>query len=183
MSDSLRPHGLYSPWNSPGQNTGVGGLSLLQGLFPTQGSDPGLLHCRQIFYQLSHQGSPHMKRGNGLKALSTVSQHRGYDRCQFLLKGFASQPSALSSTPSCPCWLRTKLWRGQHPPECLPSGEEDSPLRLLTSLFGVNCPGSSLLAQGHGLNMPERHVSRKFRSANQQAPSLSQQISDQIIVP
>ena len=58
MSDSLRPHGLYSPWNSPGQNTGVGSLSLLQGIFPTQGSNPGLPHCRRILYQLSHQGSP-----------------------------------------------------------------------------------------------------------------------------
>ena len=58
VSDSLRPHGLYSPWNSPGQNTGVGSLSLLQDIFPTQGSNPGLLHCRQILYQLSHKGSP-----------------------------------------------------------------------------------------------------------------------------
>ena len=58
MSDSLWPHGLYSPWNSPGQNTGMGSLSLLQGIFPTQGSNPGLLHCRQIFYHLRHQGSP-----------------------------------------------------------------------------------------------------------------------------
>ena len=49
-SDSLWPHGLYSPWNSPGQNTGVGSLSLLQGIFPTQGSNPGLPHCRQILY-------------------------------------------------------------------------------------------------------------------------------------
>ena len=40
--DSLRPHGLYSPWNSPGQNTGVGSLSLLRGIFPTQGSNTGL---------------------------------------------------------------------------------------------------------------------------------------------
>ena len=55
---ALRPHGLYSLWNSPGQNTGVGSLSLLQGIFPTQGSNPGLLHCRQILYQLSHKGSP-----------------------------------------------------------------------------------------------------------------------------
>ena len=47
--DSLRPHGLYSPWNFPGQNTGVGSLSLLRGIFPTQGSNPGLQHCRQIF--------------------------------------------------------------------------------------------------------------------------------------
>ena len=58
VSDSLRPHGLYRPWNSLGQNTGVGSLSLLRGIFPTQGSNPGLLHCRWILYQLSHQDSP-----------------------------------------------------------------------------------------------------------------------------
>jgi len=44
MSNSLQPHGLYSPWDSPGQNTGVGSFSLLQGIFLTQGSNPGLLH-------------------------------------------------------------------------------------------------------------------------------------------
>ena len=58
MSDSLQPHGLYSPWNSPGQKTGVGSLPLLQEIFPTQGSNPGLLHCRWILYELSHKGSP-----------------------------------------------------------------------------------------------------------------------------
>ena len=58
VSDSLQPHGLYNPWNSPGQNTGVRGLSLLQRIFPTQGSNPGLPHCRWILYQLSHKGSP-----------------------------------------------------------------------------------------------------------------------------
>ena len=58
MSDSLQSHGLYSPWNSAGQNTGVGSLSLLQGIFPTQGSNPGLPHFRQILYHLSHKGSP-----------------------------------------------------------------------------------------------------------------------------
>ena len=52
------PLGLYSPWNSPSQNTGVGSRSLLQGIFPTQGLNLGLPHCRQILYQLSHQGSP-----------------------------------------------------------------------------------------------------------------------------
>ena len=57
VSNSLWPHGLYSPWNSPGKNTGVGSLSLLQGIFPTHGSNPGLLHCRQILYQLSNKGS------------------------------------------------------------------------------------------------------------------------------
>ena len=49
MSNSLQPRGLFCPWNSPGQNTGVGGLSLLQGIFPTQGSNLGLPHCRWIF--------------------------------------------------------------------------------------------------------------------------------------
>ena len=56
--DSLQPHRLYSPWNSPGQNSGVSSLSFFQGIFPTQGLNPGLPHCRQILYQLSHRGSP-----------------------------------------------------------------------------------------------------------------------------
>ena len=47
-----------SPWNSSGQNTGVGCRSLLQGIFPTQGSNPGLLHCKCILYQLRQQESP-----------------------------------------------------------------------------------------------------------------------------
>ena len=58
MSSFLQPHEQYSPWNSSGQNTGVGSHFLLQGIFPTQGLNPGLLHCRRILYQLSHQGSP-----------------------------------------------------------------------------------------------------------------------------
>ena len=58
MSDSLRPLGLFSPWNSPGQYTGVGNCSLFQGIFPTQGSNSGLLRCRQILYELSHKGNP-----------------------------------------------------------------------------------------------------------------------------
>ena len=58
MSDSLQPLGVYSLWNSPGQNTGVGSLSFLWEIFLNQGSNPGLLHCGQILYQLSHQGSP-----------------------------------------------------------------------------------------------------------------------------
>ena len=58
VSDSLPPHGLNSPWNSPGQNTGVDSSFPLQGIFPTEGLKPGLSHCRRILYQLSHQRSP-----------------------------------------------------------------------------------------------------------------------------
>ena len=56
VSDSFRPNRLYRPWNSPGQDTGAGSLSLLQRIFPTQGSNPGLQHCGRILYQLSHKG-------------------------------------------------------------------------------------------------------------------------------
>ena len=64
LSDSLRPHGLYNPpgssvhGDSPDKNTGVGCHPLLQGIFPTQGLNPGVPHCRRILYHLSHQGSP-----------------------------------------------------------------------------------------------------------------------------
>ena len=51
--DSL-PARLFCPWNSPGKNTRVGGHFLLQGIFLTQGSNPGLVRCRQILYHLSH---------------------------------------------------------------------------------------------------------------------------------
>ena len=66
VSDSLQLHGLQStrllcPQNSLGKNTGVGSHSLLQGIFQIQGSNPSLLHCRQILYQLSHQGSYFIK--------------------------------------------------------------------------------------------------------------------------
>ena len=111
MSGSLPPQGLYSPWNSPGQNTGVGSLSLLQGnlpnpgieprspalqedslpaepqgkpkntgagslsllqgIFPIQESNQGLLHSRQILYQLSYQGSP------GLRAMTLRRREHG----------------------------------------------------------------------------------------------------------
>ena len=58
VSDSLQPHGLHSPWNSLGQNTRVGSLSLLQRTFPTQESNPDPPHCGQCLHQLNHKGSP-----------------------------------------------------------------------------------------------------------------------------
>ena len=57
VSNSVRLNGLYSPWNSPGQNPWVSRLSLLQGIFPNQGLNPSLPHYRWILYQLSHKGN------------------------------------------------------------------------------------------------------------------------------
>ena len=63
VPESLWPHGLQPsrllcPWDFPGKDTGVGCHFFLQGIFPIQGSNLGLLHCRQILYQLSYKGSP-----------------------------------------------------------------------------------------------------------------------------
>ena len=56
LCDTMDPTRLLCPWNFPGKNTGVGCHSLLQWIFPTQGLNLGLLHCRQILYHLSQQG-------------------------------------------------------------------------------------------------------------------------------
>ena len=65
----------YSPWNSPGKNTEVGCHFLLQGVFPTQGLNPGLLHCRQTLYHLSHQGSSQLYGGVNSNLLQEVLYH------------------------------------------------------------------------------------------------------------
>ena len=93
---------LYSPWNSPGQNNGVGSLSLLQGLFPTQGSNPGLPHCRQILYQLSHKGS--------LRILEWVkwSEVKSLSRVRF----FATPWTVAHQAPPFMGFSRQEYWSG-----------------------------------------------------------------------
>ena len=86
VSGSLRPHG--SPWNSPGQNIGVGSLSLLQEIFPTQQSNPGLPHCRRILYQLSHKGSPRILEWVAYSFSSRSSQPRNWTRVSCIAGGF-----------------------------------------------------------------------------------------------
>ena len=132
VSNCLWPHGLSSPWNSPGQNTGVGScsllqqiflnqgsnpglqprsptlqvdslpseppenpkntgvgrLSLLQGIFPTQELNWGLLHCRQILYQLSHRGSPRILEWVAYPFSSRSSRPRSWTRVSWTAGGF-----------------------------------------------------------------------------------------------
>ena len=88
MSDSLQPHELYSPWNSPGQNTGVGSLSLPQQICLTQESNWGRLHCRQILYQLSHKGSPRILEWVAYPFPSRFSQPRNQTRVSCIAGGF-----------------------------------------------------------------------------------------------
>ena len=75
MSDSVQPCGLppariLCPWDSPGKHTGVGCHALLQGIFPTQGLNPGLLHCRQILY---HQATMLVEFKYGLPTHNTTN--------------------------------------------------------------------------------------------------------------
>ena len=88
VSDSLRPHGLYSPWNSPDQNTGVGSLSLLQGIFPIQGWNQGLPHCRQILYQLSHRKAQELLEWVAYPFSNGSSWPRNWTRVSCIAGGF-----------------------------------------------------------------------------------------------
>ena len=88
VSDSLRPRRLYSPWNSSGQNTGVGSLPFLQGIFPIQGSNPDLLHCRWILCQLSHKGSPGILEWVAHPFSSRSSRPRNRTRVSCIAGGF-----------------------------------------------------------------------------------------------
>ena len=114
MADSLNPHGLCSPWNSLGQNTGVGSLSFLQGkIFPTQGPNPGLLPCRQILYQQSHKGSPRILEWVAYLFSSRSSQPR--NRTWVLwLSGY--RICLQCERPGFNPWIRKIPWRRERLP-------------------------------------------------------------------
>ena len=81
-------HVLFSPWNYPGQNTGVGSLFLLQGIFTTQELNPGLPHCRWVLYQLSHKGSPRIVEWVTYSFSSGSSWPRNRTRISWITGGF-----------------------------------------------------------------------------------------------
>ena len=111
MSDSLQTLGLYSPWNSLGQNTGVGSLSLLQGIFPTQGLNPGLPHCRQILYQVNHQESPRNTEVGSLslphQIFPTQDSNRGLLHAGGFSTSWATREALLSPRLQIPRFLST----------------------------------------------------------------------------
>ena len=89
VSDSLRPHGLQPtmllcPQDFPGNSAGVDCHFLLQGIFPTQGSNPGLPYCRQTLNRLSHQGSPTIKEHRRNKSSRTTSSLNLHDLLFYL---------------------------------------------------------------------------------------------------
>ena len=77
VSNSLQPHRLYSPWSSPGQNTGVGSLSLLQGIFPAQGLKPGRLHWRADSLPAEPQGKRQRNQRSNCQHLLDHGESKG----------------------------------------------------------------------------------------------------------
>ena len=133
-----------SPWNSPGQNTGVGSLSLVQGMFPTPGLNPGLPHCRQIPYQLSYQGSPSQRTEvfisqnpktpkaslwTGVTLLSPTGATRS--TCEALLVLWVERPHFLGS------WMIHRAF-------CVPEGLKDGQSSKRKHVCVLENPGLSL---------------------------------------
>ena len=103
-----QPHGLYNPWNSPGQNTGEGSLSLLQGIFQTQGLNTGLPHCRQIIYHLSYKGSPRILEWVAYPFSSRSFRPRNETVVSCIAGGFYTNWAIRKDLPIYPfLWLRS----------------------------------------------------------------------------
>ena len=113
MSESSQLYGRCSPWNFPDQNTGVGSCSLLQGIFPTQGSNPGLPHCRWILVPSEPPGKP---KNTGVGSLSllqwlflTRELNQGLLHCKQILYQLSYQGGPkinLNKNNSKPIWKR-----------------------------------------------------------------------------
>ena len=113
VSNSLGPHGLYSPGNSPGQNTGVGSLSFLYGIVPTQRLNPGLPYCMWTLCWLSHKGSPWVLEWVAYPFSSRSSQPRNGIGVSWIAGGFftnwAFREALISGRP-------LNQWAYQMPP-------------------------------------------------------------------
>ena len=107
VSDSLGPHGLYSSWNSPGQNAGVGSLSLLQVIFPTQGSNPSLLHWQAGSLPLASPGKPYLRMSFGSAGkesacnVGDLGSIPGLGRSPGERNGYPLQYSSLENSMDC----------------------------------------------------------------------------------
>ena len=119
-SNSLGPQ-VLSSWNSPAQNTGVGSLSLLQGIFPTQGSNPALPHCRRILYQLSHKGSPRILEWVAYSFSRGSSWPRNRTRVSCITGGFFTNwamreaPAPPEGWANCLSHYSSLTWTHAHP--------------------------------------------------------------------
>ena len=105
-SHGLQPFRLLYPWDSPGKNTGVGCQALLQEIFPTQGSNPGLLHFRQILYDLSHKGSPRILEWVAYPFSSGPSRSSSWIRISCIASGFFTSWATREDPQTCVSYFK-----------------------------------------------------------------------------
>ena len=154
MSNFLQPHGLPSSRKSPCQNTGVGGHSLLQWIFPTQGLNPGLPHCKLILYQLSHQGSPRILEWGAYPFSRGSFQSRNRTGVSCISGGFftswATREVNIQPLLEIHTWWPMSILSSVYPPS-LPR------LASLYSISAIVLPPTRLpsLEPGHPVNHPE----------------------------
>ena len=130
---------LLCPWDSLGKNTGVGCHFLLQGILPTQGSNPGLLHCRQILYHLSHQGN---RRKRGINAFPLPSSAGSLGSPGVAVRGPVRQRSMCASVCVCVCvCVRACVAENTHHP--LAAGAFQAHLALIHFLGYSGCDWSA----------------------------------------
>ena len=114
MFGSLQPQGLYSPWNSPGKNTRMGCQALLQEIFPTQGLNPGLPHCRQILCHLSHQGCPRILEWIAYPFSREPSWPRNWTGVSCIAGRFFTSWATREAHSICQCFLFPSKCRRKH---------------------------------------------------------------------
>ena len=130
MSDSLQPHGLYSPWNSPDQNIRVSSFSLLQGIFSTQGWNPSLLHPGRFFTSWAIRKNTGKPKNTGVGSLSllqgiflTQGSNWGLLHCRWILYHLSYQGSSYTYTIVFTCAkLLQSCWTFCDPVDSSPPG-------------------------------------------------------------
>ena len=140
--------GSFVHGDSPGKNTGVGCRALLQGIFPTQELNPGLLNCRQILYQLSHQGKPKNTAVGSLSLLQQTFPTWEFDwgllHCRWILYQLRYQRSLYLQYLFSKCDSASKgisiMWR------LVRNAGSQAP-RMVISTFNRDCPGLPRFAQ------------------------------------
>ena len=135
LSDSLWPHKLQStrllcPWDSPGKNTRGVVMPSSRGIFPIQGSNPGLLHCRWVLYRLSHQGNPGILERVAYPFSSGSSQPRNRTGVSCIAGGFFT--SWATGKPLRRLWAESKMQTS-----CIQVQTPDVPLMSCTTLTCV----------------------------------------------
>ena len=133
VSASLQPHELYSPRNSPGHNSGVGSLFLLQGIFPTQGSNPGLPYCRRILLLAEPQ------------VVKNLPANAGEDKRRGSIPRWGRSPGGGQGNPLQASHLEKPMdkgawWATIHMVAKSRTGPKQLSLHILPQIAGLNMP-------------------------------------------